>query len=196
LEDEKDGGFELCKSLKLDPRTDHIPVILLTARADIESKITGLEFGADDYLAKPVEKRELIARLENLIEIRAKLHRRFKNGNIDEDVQPSTRQEDQFIYKLRDVVHRNMNDDEFGIIQLCKSLGMSRTQLHRKIKALTGISTSIFVRYLRLDKAKKLLETTDFNVSEVAYEVGFSDPKYFSRVFIERFGSPPIKFRR
>lgn len=189
-------GLAFCKAVKSDPRTDHIPIILLTAKADLESKISGLETGADDYLAKPVEKRELIARLENLLEVRSKLRQRYLQGNPDRQDLRLERPEDQFVMKLKEIVHRNLSDDEFGIYELCQSMVMSRTQLHRKIKAITGTSTSIFVRYIRLDAAKKLLENSGKNVSEVAYEVGFSDPKYFSRVFIERFGSPPIKFKR
>ncbi|MCB0665575.1 MAG: response regulator [Saprospiraceae bacterium] len=192
----KMDGLALCKAIKSDARTDHIPIILLTAKADLESKISGLETGADDYLAKPVEKRELIARLENLLEVRSKLRQRYLQGNPDRQDLRLERPEDQFVMKLKEIVHRNLSDDEFGIYELCQSMVMSRTQLHRKIKAITGTSTSIFVRYIRLDAAKKLLENTGKNVSEVAYEVGFSDPKYFSRVFIERFGSPPIKFKR
>lgn len=190
------NGLEFCHLLKIDPRTDHIPIILLTAKSDQLSKVMGLENGADDYLVKPVDKRELIARLENLLEIRQKLRKRYATGIHQENTREQSGPEDGFIVRLREVVQRNIDDEEFGIIQLCKSLGMSRTQLHRKIKAITGFSTSIFVRYLRLDEARRLLETTDLNVSETAYAVGFSDPKYFSRVFIERFGSPPITFRR
>ncbi len=187
-------GFDLCEKLKTDPRTDHIPVILLTAKADHASRLEGLKHGADVYLAKPFEKKELHLRITKLLELRTKLREKYLVSEpVAEEIEPSP--EDRFIRQLQSIITDNMQDENFGIQELCRAIGMSRTQLHRKIKFITGLSTSIYVRFLKLDQAKKILETSDMNVSQVAYEVGFRDPKYFSRVFIEKFGVPPIKFR-
>ncbi len=189
------NGYELTLAIKNDGRTSHIPIILLTAKADLDSKITGLKKGADAYLAKPFEKRELLAQIDQLLEIRNKLQARYQSlDNIRPENISNAAQEDQFILTVKETVHSNIDDESFGITELCRAVGMSRTQLHRKIKALTGRSTSSFIRSIRLNKAKELLTTTDWNISQIAYEVGFKDPKYFSRTFAEEFGeSPKVK---
>ena len=112
-----------------------------------------------------------------------------------ENDQPTTR-EDDFIIRVRQVIEDNLDDENFGITELGQAIAMSRAQIHRKIKALTGLSTSIFIRSIRLNKAKTLLLNTDLNISQVAYEVGFRDPKYFSRTFSEEFGQVPKDFRK
>jgi signal transduction histidine kinase/ligand-binding sensor domain-containing protein/CheY-like chemotaxis protein len=191
---EKDG-FELCDTLKKDMRTSHIPIILLTAKADQESKIKGLSEGADAYLAKPFNKEELFVRLRKLIELRRELQERYASGASAERTSSALRtsypREDAFLQRLRQTLEAHLSEEDFGIPQLCRTLGMSRTQLHRKLKALTGRSTSIYLRSLRLAKARELLKSSDLNVSEVAYEVGFSSPGYFTQVFSEEFGMPP-----
>lgn len=193
----KKDGFEVCQALKQDDRTSHIPIVLLTAKADVESRIAGLEHGADAYLAKPFDKKELLVRLEKLLELRDKLRARYTALDALGDKNNTNPQpEDEFVMKLRSEVEANIEDEDFGILQLCRAVGMSRTQLHRKIKALTGKSTSIFVRAIRLQKAKELLEQTDLNISQVAFEVGFKDPKYFSRTFAEEFGESPNQMRK
>ena len=189
---EKDG-YELCDTLKQDERTSHIPIILLTAKADSESRISGLERGADAYLTKPFEPKELLVRLKKLLELRKKLQERYRSF---EPVGKGATPEDIFIQKMRNAIDENLDDETFGIAQLCRAIGLSRAQLHNKIKALTGLSTSIYIRSIRLKRAKHLLETTEFNVSEVAYEVGFKNPAYFSTAFLEEFGIPPSKTRK
>ncbi|MCB0534619.1 MAG: response regulator [Lewinellaceae bacterium] len=190
-------GFELCQTLKADTRTSHIPIILLTAKADVESKIAGLRRGADAYLAKPFDKQELLARLENLLELRARLQARYR---MMEDMpvadEEALQQEDQFVSMIKEAIHAHMDEEEFGIHELCRAIGVSRTQLHRKIKALTGRSTSSLIRYFRLLHAKQLLMTSDLNLSQVAYDCGFRDPKYFSNTFTEEFGIRPRDFRK
>ncbi len=196
-------GLELCDTLKNDERTSHIPIILLTAKADYDSRIRGLRKGADVYLAKPFEQEELLVRLEQLLVLREKLRDRFRNrlytaeraapeSSMDEPFE----MEDAFLQKLRGEVFAHIAEEDFGIVHLQRALGISRTQLHNKIKALTAQSTTEFIRSIRLDKARELLKTTDLNVSEVGYEVGFSNPAYFSRIFTEAFGESPTNARR
>ncbi len=190
-------GFELCETLKTDERTSHIPIILLTAKADDESRIRGLQRGADAYLPKPFNKQELIIRLEKLLELRKRLQERY--GSIDAITitkDSTTQQEDEFILKLRKAVENNIDDEDFGILQLCRAVNLSRAQLHNKIKALTGRSTSHYIRTIRLHRAKELLGDPNLNVSQVAYEVGFRDPKYFSKTFAEEFGKLPGEFKK
>ncbi len=190
-------GFELCQTLKTDNRTSHIPIVLLTAKADIESKITGLRRGADAYLAKPFDKQELLARLENLLELRARLQARYRTlEDIPASDEDELEQEDKFVLQIKETIHAHMDEEEFGIYELCHAIGVSRTQLHRKIKALTGHSTSSLIRYIRLLHAKHVLLTTDLNISQVAYECGFRDPKYFSNMFTREFGAGPKDFRK
>ena len=190
----KKNGFEVCEILKADVKTSHIPIVLLTAKADLESKLEGLSKGADAYLPKPFNKRELLLRLEKLIELRNTLRRRYETLE-HVAVEEATQSEDQFIIDLKQIVYDEMQNENFGIYELCRAIGMSRTQLHRKIKALTGVSTSIFIRRIRLIEAKKLLEDKSKNISEIAYEVGFNDPKYFSTSFAKEFGISPKQFR-
>lgn len=199
---EKDG-FEVCETLKNDERTSHIPIIMLTAKATVQDRIKGLSRGADAYLAKPFEKEELFVRLEKLIELRHKLRDRYSNlndahesdnaKNLDSSLHSKI--EDEFILKLKKLIKDHLNDSDFGIPQICRGMAMSRAQLHRKITALTGKSTSIYIRSLRLHHARNLLLTTDLNVSEVAYDVGFKDPNYFSRTYAEEFGETPTDTR-
>lgn len=191
---EKDG-FELCQTLKTDERTSHIPIILLTAKADDESRISGLQRGADAYLPKPFNKQELIIRLEKLLELRKLLQERY--GGMDFVTKNSTTpQEDEFILKVRKAVEDNLDDEDFGVMQLCRAVNLSRAQLHNKIKALTGRSTSNYIRTIRLHHARELLHNPNLNISQVAYEVGFRDPKYFSKTFAEEFGKLPNEIKK
>ncbi len=191
-------GFELCRILKTDERTSHIPIVLLTAKADHASKIEGLTRGADVYLPKPFDREELLIRLEKLIELRRRLQARFQQaGSLRPAIQGGAQSaDDLFLQKALGIVEAKMADEDFGMPQLCKALNMSRTNLFRKLKALTGKSATDFIRSLRLEKAKELLETTDMNVTEVSYAVGFGGPNYFSRVFQEAFGVAPSEVRR
>lgn len=202
-------GFEVCQTLKTDDKTSHIPIILLTAKADTDSKIEGLELGADAYLPKPFDQKELQVRIKKLLEMRHQLQQRYqKSGFLEtehaapsdnttaENTKSTVHKEDAFISKVRMIVEENLMDTNFGILQLCHALGISRVHLHRKLKALTNLSTSHFIRRIRLQKAKMLLENSDLNVSEVAYEVGFSDPAYFSRLYSETFGESPSVTRK
>ena len=191
---EKDG-FEVCETLKNDERSSHIPIILLTAKAGVESKITGLQRGADAYLAKPFNKEELLIRLEKLVERQQRMRTYFSKGQQNEDTSQFPKEiiavEDVFIQKVRKIVAENYNDENFSLPSLCQKIRMSRSQLFRKMKALIGTSPSKFIRDYRLNQAKSLLENSDFNVSEVAWQCGFKDLSHFSKAFQEKFGILP-----
>lgn len=193
---EKDG-FEVCATLKTDERSSHIPVILLTAKSDDASRLEGLTHGADAYLAKPFNKEELLVRIEKLIELRRRLQAHYQRAGelvqLKEKTDPTP--EDRFLQKLVAIVEENLADENFGLPDLCRKAGLSRSQLFRKVKALTGKPTTHFIRSIRLARAKELLETTGMSVSEVAFAVGFSWLNYFSRVFREEFGVMPSEVR-
>jgi len=193
---EKDG-YEVCDTLKNDERTSHIPIILLTAKADSASKIAGLRRGADAYLPKPFNLEELLVRLEMLLERQKRMAAYFgkKPGTETETPEPQEiyEIEDAFISKVRQIIEENMADYDFAMPQLCQILSMSRSQLLRKMKALVDTSPSDFIRLHRLQKAKTMLETSDLTVSEIAYQVGYKDVSHFSRSFREMFGVPPSK---
>lgn len=191
------NGFELCQILKTDKRTSHIPIILLTAKADTQSRIEGLEQGADAYLYKPFEQAELNVRIRKLLELRQALQARYQSADFWEQAlanKPDA--EDEFVLRVRELVEAHLTDANFGIPQLCQKLGISRVHLHRKLKALTNQSTSHFIRRIRLQKARNLLQNSTLNVSEVAYEVGFADPAYFSRLYNEAFNEAPSVTRK
>jgi YesN/AraC family two-component response regulator len=190
-------GYQVCRELKSDFRTNHIPVVLLTARADEESRITGLECGADAYLTKPFDKKELMAYLHNAFVQREKLKLKYQ-AKLYEKI-PEERGSEQsikFLNKILTVLEKNYRNENFRIEDVYQHLGISRVQLHRKLIALTGQSTSHFIRSYRLQKARKLLLETDNNVSEVAYETGFGDPNYFTRVFLQENGITPTELRK
>ena len=190
-------GFEVLENLKNDERTSHIPIILLTAKADIQSRLTGLRKGADAYLSKPFHQEELLATLENLLESRRKLQAKYQQ-NVLSSTAPAVLepdQEDSFLLKVRAVVEKNLSDADFEMPQLERALVMSRSQIFRKIKALTGKSPSLFIRSIRLHHGKQMLLSTTLTVSEIAYEVGFTSLNYFSDAFFEEFGERPMKAR-
>lgn len=190
------NGFELCQTLKLDRRTSHIPIVLLTAKADVESRIIGLERGADAYLAKPFNKQELLVSLQKLVEIRRRLQQRY---SIQEDLLPSNdpvlQAEDVFIKKIRELVEQNIDDENFGPDELARAMNMARSSFFAKIRALTSRTPALHIRSIRLHHSKKLLKNKELNISQVAYEVGFNDPNYFSRCFSQEFGISPKQFR-
>ncbi|MEM6723905.1 MAG: ATP-binding protein [Bacteroidota bacterium] len=190
---EKDG-YELTDTLKTDERTDHIPVILLTAKGDSDSKISGLQKGADAYLTKPFEERELLVRIDKLLELRKKLQERY--AQMPSSAEAEKVFQDPFLKKLYDFVEEHLSDAEMNMDQISRAIGMSRTQVYRKLKALTGKSATIFIRSIRLQKGKQLLQTTDLTASEVAYEVGFTSLSYFSTAFLEEFGVRPSELRK
>lgn len=193
----KKDGFEVLQTLKNDERTSHIPIVMLTAKADIQSRIEGLEYGADAYLAKPFHKTELLVRLRKLIELRKVLQLRYQHLTSNSTtINNMIMKEDAFLLKVRRSVESNISDENFGISQLCDVLAISRTQLHRKLKAVTGKPTSHVVRSIRLKKAKTLLQNSELNVSEVGYEVGYANSSHFAQDFRREFGQAPSKFKK
>jgi len=193
-------GFEFCKKLKSDIRTSHIPVVMLTARADADSKLEGLNVGADVYLAKPFDKKELLLRVQKLIELRKALQERYKSlvplrSSFETSDATTFKREDNFIQKVRTALEERLSDGDFDISKLCQSLTMSRSQLYRKFNALTNTTVNQFIFNIRLHKAKELLLTTEFNITEIAFETGFKSVSHFSRAFSEEFGMSPSKAR-
>jgi signal transduction histidine kinase/DNA-binding response OmpR family regulator len=190
------SGYEICKLLKANEITSHIPIILLTAKVDQKSKIEGFESGADAYISKPFDKSELIARIRQLIDSRRQLQLAFqRSGERITSTLPEDRHEDVFLTKARQVILARLDDATISVTTLCRALGMSRTQLHNKIKALTGRSTTYYVRAIRLAEAQQLLGDQDLTIAEIAYQTGFTDPAYFTRVYREEFGESPSDFR-
>ena len=186
------NGYEVCDTLKNDERTSHIPIILLTAKADAASKIAGLRRGADAYLSKPFDREELLVRLAKLVERQRRMVAYFSaRSPIPEVKKEDVQVEDEFIQKVQHLIEQHYKDEDFGLPQLCQKIRMSRSQLYRKWKALTGASPSDFIRSYRLNKARGLLETSGLNVSEVAWEVGYKDIAHFSKSYQEAFGFPP-----
>ncbi len=189
-------GYELCRRLKTDERTNHIPVVMLTAKTDSESRLAGLEIGADDYLTKPFEVKELKLRLANLLEQRRLLTERLGRWALDPKRQPQAVEsiDELFLERAKEVMSANLEDNEFRVDDLCQALAMSRTQLHRKLKAIAGQSTGEFMRTQRLLRAAELLSGGGGNVTEVAYSVGFKSLSHFAKAFREQFGVAPSEY--
>jgi signal transduction histidine kinase/DNA-binding response OmpR family regulator/streptogramin lyase len=191
----KMDGFQLCQQLKSDERTSHIPIILLTARAAIKDKIGGLGFGADDYIIKPFDTKELLVRVKNLIQQRSLLRKKFSQQiSFVPDEIATTPVDVSFLQKAKDLIEGHIADEDFSVESLAKNIGMSRSQLHRKLRALTDHSTSEFIRTLRLQRAAYLLQQKQFTVTEVAFEVGFNNPSYFAACFRKQFGKLPSEY--
>ena len=191
-------GFEVCQTLKSDARTSHIPIIMLTAKATREDRISGLKTGADAYLMKPFNRDELFIRLEKLLEIRKRLQEKYSAAAMHATSPSPTATptlDDIFLHTIRQTIDEKISDAELGISDLCDAVHLSKTQVFRKMKALTGESPVRFIQKIRLYKAKELLTTTELSISEIAYDMGFTDPNYFSRAFSKEFGMPPSAVR-
>ncbi len=186
-------GFEVCQTLKKEERTSHIPILMLTAKATQADKLAGLSRGADAYLVKPFDKEELLLRLANFLKMTERI-RELANSHPDSNDLPSP--EKQFLEKVEAAIEAHLADPEFDTLRLLRELGMSRMQLHRKLKAITGFSTALFIRRYRLRRAKQLLETTDAPVSEIAWQTGFPNLSWFSQAFREAYGQPPSETRK
>ena len=189
-------GVEVVNELKNHSATSHIPIILLTAKADLESRIEGLRRGADDYISKPFNEEELKLRIKNTLESKRRIQERYESGApVELSTSPELEMEDAFILDLQKCLDRNLDNSEFGINDFCQELGVSRMQMHNKLTALTGLSTSNYIRSLRLNKARDLVLNSELNVSEIGYAVGFSSSAYFSRSFSNKFGASPSNYR-
>jgi signal transduction histidine kinase/DNA-binding response OmpR family regulator/Txe/YoeB family toxin of Txe-Axe toxin-antitoxin module len=186
------NGYEVCETLKQDERTSHIPIVLLTAKSSQEDKVEGLKFGADAYLTKPFDKEELVVRLVKLVTIRQQLQMRYTNVAAASFYSPSI--DDVFLEKLHAQIQSQLSNVEFGVPQLIEAAQLSQMQLYRKLKALTGKTPSQFIRAYRLRQALLLLQKGELTISEIAYEVGFADPSYFSRMFQKEFKKNPSDY--
>ena len=194
-------GFDLCNTLKSDERTSHIPIVLLTARAAVDDRLTGLRRGGDAYLVKPFQREELLLVLGNLLQTRRRLQHYYSQralGNPSPDPAPTDgadAREDQFVANLRHTLELHLDDVALDTTLICQLMGMSRNALYRKVMALTGLSVIPYLRALRLQKAEALLLNSTLSVAEIADAVGFDNPRYFSRVFSEEKGVSPSHFR-
>ena len=191
----KMDGFRLCDKLKTDERTSHIPVILLTAKASSEDKIEGFETGADDYIMKPFEPDEVKARIRNLIEQRKRIHDYFKRrGILDLDNPKITSVDKKFLQKAFDTITHNASETSFDVESLAENLAVSRYVLYKKTVSLTGESPVELIRRIRLNKAAELIQQKFGNISEIAIEVGYNNPAYFSDCFKRQFGVSPSHY--
>lgn len=187
-------GLELTEQLKTNTATSHIPVIMLTAKNLEEHRAEGYEHGADSYITKPFHSKVLLARIENLLRQRQLLKNLYQGTKEAEKEISEAHLEDrdkQFLKQLQAIIQKNISDSEFGVEDMGQQIGLSRVQLYRKVKAMTGSSVVDLLRKARLAKARRLLETRSMSVSEVAYEVGFSAPSYFTKCFKDEYGMLP-----
>jgi DNA-binding response OmpR family regulator len=188
-------GIEFCHRIKSDWQTSHIPVILLTAKATSDSKIEGLETGADDYVTKPFNFEELAARIKNLIEQRKHLREKFgKEINVKADSVSSNAVDKEFVQKIIDIIEKNLGDEKFDSAMLSELLFVSRSQLNRKLHAVTGQGPGEFIRIYKLKRAAQMILENRLSITQIAYEVGFGSPAQFTRSFKKYFNCLPSEF--
>jgi len=191
-------GLELCSILKKDERTDHIPVVLTTVLSTQTDRIKGLSAGADSYIPKPIDPEHLMIRVNKLIEKRLKLKEKFNLSHYETAENEEKTEVKEVVHplveKARNIVLKNLDNSEYNIDDFCLDIGLSRMQLYRKFKAITGLSANSFIRKVRLHKAAELLRTGELTVKEVTYDVGFIDLKYFRKCFFEEFGVNPSEY--
>lgn len=192
------NGFEVCQILKQDLRTSHIPIIILTASDDQDSYLKALESGADIFLTKPFNLKVLMQSIKALLFNREKLRFYYSNNIlniVNKDESGFGISEQDFLRKLNNLIEINIESSIYTVEDLAKDLNISRVQLYRKVKAIFGISISEHINNLRLEKSKELLKTSNQNISEIAYAVGFSSPNYYSTAFKNKFGITPKEYR-
>ncbi|MCB0742790.1 MAG: response regulator [Ignavibacteriae bacterium] len=193
----KMDGFELCKKIKIDESTSHIPVIMLTAKATLEDKISGFDIGADEYIMKPFEIEELKSRINNLLQQRKRLHEHYKKHQLFDIVDQKISSIDQkFISKVLELIKNNISNSEFTIELLAENLAVSRSLLNKKLSALVGHAPGELIKRIRLNKAADLLKHKSGNVTEISFEVGFNNSSYFTECFKKQFGVSPTQFQK
>ncbi len=191
----KMDGFTLCSQVKESIETSHIPVILLTSKNSEESRMEGYYKGADAYVGKPFKLKELDLQIRNILRARENIRKHFASfEGIRKSVSKLGNKDQMFIRMLTDTVHKHLDDGSFDVEQFCQEANVSRTLLHMKIKKITGLSTTEFIKNIRLSEAKKMLEEGRYTISEIAYRVGYNDPAYFSKSFKKLFGKSPSEF--
>ena len=190
-------GFTMLRMIKTNVNIAHIPVIMLTSKADVGNRLEGLERGADAFLAKPFDMEELHMTIDNLIQSRLRLKGKFTGAQqqADKVEQPDVKGNDEVLMeRIMKVVNKNLSNSDFNVDMLTQEVGISRAQLHRKMKEMTGISTSEFIRNIRLEQAARLLKEQKINITQVAYTVGFSNLAHFSTIFRKHFGVSPSEY--
>jgi len=191
------SGFDLCMAVKENNTTCHIPVILLTSLNDIQHQISGLKSGADSYIIKPFDLQLLNHNIDNLIGMRKRIQAKYYFGSGSKHLNNEIRSDEKlFIDKVINEIEKNIHDSEFDVEKLCKAIGLSQPQTYRKIKSITDLSISEFIRNTRLKKAARMFAESNLTVSEVAYQVGFNDPNYFTKCFTRLFGQTPTEYIR
>ena len=189
-------GFELCQRIKNDLKTSHIPLLMVTAKGMQIDKVKGIDLGADAYLNKPFNMKILKSHLKQLIVSRQILFDKYFNGTSQSIVLDNTTSLDkEFINKVLTYINDNISDEKLNVENLAGELLLSRSKLYRKIKALTGNTANEFIRKIRLEKAKKLVEDSELTISEICYQTGFSSPSYFTKCFKDHFGILPTELR-
>ena len=181
--------------LKRDQATNHIPVIMLTAKADRQSKMEGFETGADDYIIKPFDAEELKARVKNLIRQREELRKKFAQEFLQEIEKEETLTHYRMLKDILETINRHIGDPEFNIPSLSSELNLTRSQLFRKIRSISGTTPNELLRIVRMKRAAKLFRSTDLNVTQVMYEVGMKNPSHFAKSFKKYFGVNPGEYR-
>ena len=190
-------GFTMLRMIKTNANISHIPVVMLTSKADVANRLEGLERGADAFLAKPFDLEELHMVIENLIQTRQRLKGKYSGAQqqADKVEQPEVKGNDELLMeRIMKAVNKNLSNSDFNVDMLTQEVGISRAQLHRKMKEMTGISTSEFIRNIRLEQAARLLKEQKINVTQVAYTVGFSNLAHFSTIFRKHFGVSPSEY--
>jgi YesN/AraC family two-component response regulator len=189
-------GITFCANLRKDFETCHIPIILLTAHTSLKNNIEGMDMGADDYISKPFSIELLKARCENLLENRKMLRQKFEKDFTGVDDLVKTGADKKFISSVIDVINANLFSQNLNVNMLCQELNISRTLLDKKLKGITGSSPREFIENIKLKQAARLLKDSDMNVSEIAYELGYSSPKYFTLRFKKMFGVTPTDYKK
>ncbi len=187
------SGLELSKLVRANSNTDHIPLILLTAKAGQQTRLEGLEAGADEFLTKPFHRQELLLKIERLLQVQQRLQEKYSAGDFS--IQTSTARSDTFMQRVVEQIEKELGNEDFNVQRLADTLHLSRVHLFRKIKSLTGQNPTFLIRQVRLQIAKDRLSKTDHSIAEIAYQVGFKDPAYFSKVFLEQYGCRPSEMR-
>jgi YesN/AraC family two-component response regulator len=190
----KMDGIELCQKIKSNPSVAHIPVILLTASSSDEVKLKGIEGGAEDYITKPFDKEIIVARVQNILKGRNRLQQYFFNAVTLKPTTSIAGEHKEFIERCIAVVEDHLDNPDFTIQTFCKAIGMSHPGLYKKVKAVSGLTINVFIRYIRLRKAAELLITTDKTITEIAYITGFNDIRYFREQFFELFQMKPSDY--
>ncbi len=196
-------GIEFTRRLKEDINTSHIPVILLTAKSSLENQMQGLETGADDYITKPFSATYLKARIENILRVRKKLQKYYASHSVDNQNSPEkipdhptlNSRDQKFIDSITAVLEKELDNSDFTIDELVSQVGLGRTVFFKKLKALTGLSPVEYIREFRLTRAIALINSDEYNISQISYMVGISDPRYFSRCFKQKYGMTPTEYK-